>query len=91
MLVVLLLNAGTTVAQEEIRLFIRGDDFGMTEGSLEAFEQAFNNGMLTCASIQAPAPWFEGAAELCRKNPGWGIGVHLTLVGEWRGYRCRPV
>jgi predicted glycoside hydrolase/deacetylase ChbG (UPF0249 family) len=78
-------------ADDSIRLIIRGDDFGMTEGSLEAFEQAFNNGVLTCASIQVPAPWFEGAAELCRKNPGWCIGIHLTLVGEWRGYRWRPV
>ena len=89
--VVLLLNAGTADAQDEIRLIIRGDDFGMTEGSLEAFEQALNNGVLTCASVQAPAPWFEGAAELCRKNPGWCIGIHLTLVGEWRGCRWRPV
>jgi predicted glycoside hydrolase/deacetylase ChbG (UPF0249 family) len=63
----------------------------MTQGSLIAFEKAFNEGVLTCASIQVPAPWFEGAAELCRKNPGWCTGIHLTLVAEWRGYRWRPV
>lgn len=76
---------------QDIKLIIRGDDMGMTQGSLIAFEKAFNEGVLTCASIQAPAPWFEGAAELCRKNPGWCTGVHLTLVGEWRGYRWKPV
>jgi len=76
---------------EDIRLIIRGDDMGMTQGSLVAFERALNEGVLTCASIQAVAPWFEGAAELCMKNPGWCTGVHLTLVGEWRGYRWRPV
>lgn len=76
---------------QDIRLIVRGDDMGMTEGSLEAFEQAFNNGVLTCGAIQAPAPWFEGAAELCRKNPGWCVGVHLCLIGEWIGYRWRPV
>jgi hypothetical protein len=64
---------------------------GMTQGSLAAFERAFNEGVLTCGSILVPAPWFAGAAELCRKNPGWCVGVHLCLVGEWRGYRWRPV
>jgi len=76
---------------EDIRLIIRGDDLGMTQGSLVAFERAFNEGVLTCASIQTCAPWFEAAAELCVKNPGWCIGIHLCLVGEWRGYRWRPV
>lgn len=86
------LTAGVTMgAEEEIRLIIRGDDMGMTHGSLVAFEKAFNEGVLTCASVQVPAPWFEAAAELSKKNPGWCIGVHLTVIGEWRGYRWRPV
>ena len=76
---------------QEIRLIVRGDDMGMTQGSLVAFERAFNHGILTCASIIVPAPWFEGAAELCRKNPNWCTGVHLCLIGEWRGYRWRPL
>jgi predicted glycoside hydrolase/deacetylase ChbG (UPF0249 family) len=53
----------------------------MTQGSLVAFERAFNEGVLTSAAMQAPAPWMEGAAELARKNPGWCVGVHLSLVG----------
>ena len=89
---VIFLVAGLTMgAQEEIRLIIRGDDFGMTQGSLVAFQKAFNEGVLTCASMQVPAPWFEAAAELSKKNPKWCIGVHLTIIGEWRGYRWRPV
>jgi predicted glycoside hydrolase/deacetylase ChbG (UPF0249 family) len=75
----------------EIRLIIRGDDFGMTQGSLPAFEKAFQRGVLTCASILVQAPWFEGAAEAARNSPSWCLGVHLSLVGEWRGYRWRPV
>jgi len=75
----------------EIRLIVRGDDMGMTQGSLAAFQKAFNEGVLTCGAMQVPAPWFEAAAEMCRKNPGWCVGVHLTLIGEWRGYRWRPV
>ncbi|MBT4483655.1 MAG: ChbG/HpnK family deacetylase [Candidatus Latescibacteria bacterium] len=83
--------AAPAAEEQEIRLIVRGDDFGMTQGSLVAFEEAFNNGVLTCGAIQAPAPWFEGAAELCRKNPGWCVGIHLCVIGEWRGYRWRPV
>lgn len=78
-------------AGQEIRLVIRGDDLGMTQGSLVAFERAFNQGVLTSGAMVVPGPWFEAAAEMARKNPGWCVGVHLCLVGEWRGYRWRSV
>ena len=78
-------------AQNEIRLIVRGDDLGMTQGSIAAFQRAFTEGVITCAGIQVPAPWFEAAAKLSRNNPDWCMGVHLTIIGEWRGYRWRPV
>ncbi|MFC1552061.1 ChbG/HpnK family deacetylase [Candidatus Latescibacterota bacterium] len=89
--VILLLFSIAAGAEDEIRVIVRGDDLGMTYGSLVAFEQAFNRGILTSGAIIVSAPWFEGAAELSRKNPGWCVGVHMALVGEWRGYRWRPV
>ena len=73
-------------SQSDIRLIVRGDDLGMTHGSLVAFEKAFKEGILTCASILAIAPWFEGAAELYKRNPMWCVGLHLSIIGEWRGY-----
>ena len=76
---------------QEIRVIVRGDDLGMTQGSLVAFERAFNEGVLTSGAMIVPGPWFEAAAELARRNPGWCVGVHLCLVGEWRGFRWRPV
>jgi predicted glycoside hydrolase/deacetylase ChbG (UPF0249 family) len=83
-------QAGST--EEGIpKLIIRGDDMGMTQGSLVAFERAFNEGLLTAASLLVPGPWFDGAAALCVKNPAWCTGIHLCLVGEWRGFRWRPV
>jgi len=88
--ITILVMPGITGA-DDIRIVVRGDDMGMTEGSLEAFESAFNSGVLTSGAIQVPAPWFEAAAELARKNPGWCVGVHLCLIAEWRGYRWRPV
>lgn len=88
---VIMLIAPHTAHTQEIRLIVRGDDLGMTQGSLAAFEKAFTEGVLTCASLLVNAPWFEGAAGLANKYPGWCVGVHLNLVGEWRGYRWRPV
>lgn len=76
---------------QDIRLIVRGDDFGMTQGSILAFEKGFKEGVLTCGSVLVQAPWFEAAAELSRKNPSWCMGVHLSLVAEWRGYNWRPV
>jgi hypothetical protein len=61
---------------EDIRLIVRGDDMGMTQGSIVAFEKSFKEGVLT---------------DLIRRNPEWCIGVHLSLIGEWQGYRWRPV
>ncbi len=77
--------------KDEIKLIIRGDDLGMTHGSTVAFEKALNQGLMSCASIIVPGPWFERTAELCRNNPDWCIGVHLCLIGEWQGLRWRPV
>jgi hypothetical protein len=88
--VILAAQTSQAKPEGEIRLIVRGDDLGMTQGSLDAFEQAFNRGILTSGAIQVPAPWFEAAAELSKKNPGWCVGVHLCLMGEWIGYRWRP-
>ena len=75
----------------EKRLIIRGDDFGMTHSCNLAVEHCFQNGALTCAAIIAPAPWAEEAAAVARAHPGWCVGAHLATLGEWRGYRWRPV
>ena len=81
----------TDMQDDTIRLIIRGDDMGMSYGSLVAFERCMNRGVMTCASVQAPAPWFEGAVEICKRNPQWCVGMHMTFVGEWRGNPWRPV
>ena len=91
LLLILLLVTVRPAEAEEIRLIVRGDDLGMTQGSLVAFERAYREGILTCASLLVCAPWFEGATGLLKNNPGLCVGAHLSLVGEWRGYRWRPV
>jgi YdjC-like protein len=85
-IVIMVPSSPKTAHPQEIKLIVRGDDFGMTQGSVIAFEKAFNEGILTCGSLLVQPPWFEAAASLARKNPRWCIGIHLSLEGEWRGY-----
>ena len=75
----------------EIRLIVQADDFGMTHGCNLAVEDCYQNGILTCTSLMAPAPWAEEAAGIARANPGLCVGAHLTTLCEWRNYRWRPV
>jgi chitin disaccharide deacetylase len=75
----------------DMQLLVRGDDMGMTHACNLAITQCFRNGILRNAAIQAVAPWAEEACALGRENPGWCLGVHLTTIGEWQGYRWRPV
>ena len=74
-----------------IRLIVRADDMGMSHASNRAIVQCFTEGILTCAGIQAVAPWAEEACALGRAHPDWCLGAHLTAIGEWQGYRWRPV
>jgi predicted glycoside hydrolase/deacetylase ChbG (UPF0249 family) len=76
---------------KEIRLIVRADDMGMTHACNVAVEKCFEEGILTCAAILAVAPWAEEAAKMAREHPSWCIGVHMSVIGEWRGYRWRPV
>lgn len=76
---------------EPFSLIIRADDFGMCHAVNEAVRLAFERGLITCASLMAPCPWFEEAARLCREHPAWDVGLHLTLFSEWRDYRWGPV
>lgn len=76
---------------DKINLIIRADDMGMTHACNLAVKKCFEAGVLTCAAIQAPAPWAQEAAVMARENPQWCIGAHLTTMGEWVGYRWRPV
>jgi predicted glycoside hydrolase/deacetylase ChbG (UPF0249 family) len=76
---------------EPIKLIVRGDDMGSIHSCNLAIKKGFEEGILTCASLIVPSPWFEEAARMCAENPHWCIGVHLTLNSEWRGYRWKPL
>lgn len=62
------------------QLIITSDDFGLSKGVNRAVEKAWQEGLLTCASIMPGGAAFEDAVAIARRNPGLQVGLHLTLV-----------
>jgi predicted glycoside hydrolase/deacetylase ChbG (UPF0249 family) len=63
-------------------LVVNADDLGLHPDIDRGIEEAHREGIVTSASISAVGASFEGAVELCHRNPRLDVGVHLTLVGE---------
>jgi hypothetical protein len=76
---------------KEVILITRADDMGYTHTGNLAIWECMRNGIIRSAAILVVSPWFEEAAKIARENPDLCFGVHLGIVGEWRGYRWRPV
>jgi chitin disaccharide deacetylase len=81
----------SNMTKEEIILLTRADDMGYTHTGNVAIMECLRNGFIRSAAILVIAPWFEEAATLARENPQFCYGIHLGMIGEWRGYRWRPV
>jgi len=62
------------------QLIITSDDFGLSSGVNRAVEKAWQDGILTCASIMPGGVAFDEAIDISRRNPGLQVGLHLTLV-----------
>lgn len=74
----------------QIRLVVRGDDFGMCHAVNQGIERAFTAGIVTTSSTMAPCPWFGEAVEIAR-DAGIPLGAHQTLTCEWDYFRWRPL
>lgn len=62
------------------KLIVNADDFGLSSGVNRAVEQAWQEGILTQASVMAGGAAFDEAVEIARRNPALQVGLHLTLV-----------
>lgn len=62
------------------RLIVNADDFGLSAGVNRAVEIAWQDGILTQASLMSGGEAFDEAVEIARRNPGLQVGLHLTLV-----------
>lgn len=61
-------------------VIVNADDFGLTKAINRGIIQAYQEGILTSASLIPNMPAYEDAIYLAKKNPGLGIGVHLNLI-----------
>jgi hypothetical protein len=72
-------------------LIVRADDFGLCHAVNQAVLEAFETGVLTCASLAVVGPWVAEVASLARDHPEWEIGLQLSLTCDTRGCRWGPV
>lgn len=61
-------------------LIVNADDFGMSPAVNSGIIRAHQRGIVTSATMLANGPAFAPAADLARRHPTLGIGVHLNLV-----------
>jgi len=67
------------------------DDVGFSHASNLASFECLDFGVASCGSVIVPAPWFLETASICKKNPSYDIGVHITLTCEYDLYRWRAL
>lgn len=74
-----------------ISLIVRGEEFGLCHAANQAIAEAFETGILTCASLVVTTPWLAEAQALAHEHPEWELGLQLTLHSPTGGYRWGPV
>ncbi|MFX1448344.1 MAG: ChbG/HpnK family deacetylase, partial [Promethearchaeota archaeon] len=82
-------NLGFETTDKVVILHI--DDVGFSHASNVATFECLDFGVASCGSAIVPAPWFLETASICRKNPSYDIGVHITLTCEYELYRWRAL
>lgn len=73
------------------RLVVRMDDMGASHAENLAIIKCYTEGIGTSAEIMPVCSWFLEAAEMLNENPGLGVGVHIALNSEWKGYKWKPI
>ncbi len=63
------------------------DDMGFCHASNTASAECMASGAASCASVIVNAPWFREAVAICKDNPHFDVGVHLTLTCEYDNFR----
>jgi hopanoid biosynthesis associated protein HpnK len=63
-------------------LVVNADDLGLSAGINRGIERCFREGILRSASLMPNGAAYEDALEMTLRNPGLGLGIHLSLVDE---------
>ena len=70
-------------AQNDTRVLLRSDDFGMSHAVNLALEKMIQTGIPFNASVMMVTPWVQEAADMLNDAPQVSIGLHLTLTSEF--------
>lgn len=63
-------------------LIVNSDDFGLSPGVNSGIIRAYEQGIVTSASLMVRWPSAFEASAYCREHPDFSIGLHVDL-GEW--------
>jgi len=74
-----------------VKLIVRADDIGSCHAANVACIRSYREGIARSVEVMTPCPWFNEAAKMLRENPGYDVGVHLTLTSEWSSYKWGPL
>lgn len=65
-------------------LIVNADDFGYSKGINEGIIKAFKEGIVTSTSLMIYGEAVKEAAELAKKNPDLGLGLHFQIENyDW--------
>jgi hopanoid biosynthesis associated protein HpnK len=64
------------------QLIVNADDLGLTPAVNRGILRAFQDGIVSSASLLVTGSAFEEAVALAQRNPKLDVGLHLTLVEE---------
>lgn len=76
---------------EEIYLIVRADDIGSSHAANLACIKSYQEGIVRSVEIMPTCAWFPEAVTMLRENPGYDVGVHLTLTSEWDNVKWGPL
>jgi hopanoid biosynthesis associated protein HpnK len=67
--------------ERAVQLIVNADDFGRTHEINVAVAQAYDQGIVTSASLMVSAGAVDEAASLARARPGLAVGLHVVVLG----------
>ena len=72
-------------------LLIRADDIGSSHAANIGTIKTYTDGIAQSAELMIVAPWAPEAVKMLKENPGFDVGLHLTLTSEWENIKWRPL